>query len=215
MARFRYFTDEGICVEVFEGPGPSSPIAMVLLGMPATIGESEVTRLLNSEGFTVVQPHYAGTYDSAGEFHPAAAVMTARAVAKSLVDGEVIDVKNQVSRTIASSIALLVGYSFGAHVACHALHSINAQGLLLISPAISYGTTETGFKSEDITFLDYVTRSRPYTYRIGNRAEWKSLFQGDLNSFEYSKERTLSALVISGETVVPRCQCPMRVGVPS
>jgi pimeloyl-ACP methyl ester carboxylesterase len=184
MARFRFMTDDSICCEVVTGNDTSRGAALVLLGFPATIGESPLTAFIVDTGFAVVQPHYAGTYDSAGAFTPESARSTVDSVVRALSAGSVRDLKSQQTRELPPEVTLCVGYSFGAHIAFHVLHTLNRlEHLLLLSPAVTYGDDKTGFESEDLEFMDYVKRSRPLTYRIGDIKFWKALFDGHDNHF--------------------------------
>lgn len=184
MARYRFFTSQNVCVEVVEPRGESKGNALILLGMPATIGETALTAVLTSQGWTTFQPHYHGTYDSDGLFSPASAAETVRSVARAVATGEVLDVKSNRARKIAPNISLLAGYSFGAHVAFKTLAEFSdLRVLLLLAPAIAYGDDSTGFSAEGIGFLDYLSRSRPHTYRLADRSEWQGFYSGLDNNF--------------------------------
>lgn len=198
MGRFRYFTDDHQCVEVFEGPHADSPLALVLLGMPATIGESELSNFLNELGFTVLQPHYSGTYDSDGQFTPKTAISSIISCLGSIQLGEVLDVKSGQNRKIPRKITCLIGYSFGAHIAFHVIPEVTPKTLLLISPAISYGSDDTGFKSEGVSFYGYMQKSRPKTYRMGPISDWHSLFSAQLNTFPKATNLSLKIVTVVG-----------------
>lgn len=195
MGRYRFFTESGVCVEVFEAADETGT-ALVLLGMPATIGESALTRLLNQAGYTVLQPHYPGTYDSRGEFTPREAAESINEIVAAVGHGSVLDAKNNAARAIRNHVDVTIGYSFGAHIALRT--GIPSRHLLLISPAVAYGTDSTGFGEEDASFLDYPSRSRPLTYRVGDTEEWGAFYRGEQNRFELSESQCLKALVVYG-----------------
>lgn len=197
MPRYRFFTSQDICVEVVEPHGDSKGNALILLGMPATIGETAITATLTSHGWTTLQPHYHGTYDSGGLFSPASAADTVRSVTRAVEAGEVIDVKSNQTRNIAPAVSLVVGYSFGAHVAFRTLAEFNdLKAVLLLSPAIAYGDGSTGFSSEGVDFLDYLSRSRPYTYRLADKSEWQRFYSGLDNSFPAKADSTAEPITI-------------------
>lgn len=215
MPRFRFITDSGTCAEVYEPADGTIGTALVLLGFPATIGESALTRFLQGSGLTVVQPHYAGTYDSDGLFTPESAIATVADIAEALSRGTVVDIKRMTSRSVPGPARVCVGYSFGAHVACHSLVSLaTTTELVLLAPAVTYGDDNTGFSTEDLSFMDYVARSRPHTYRLGERTEWAELFGGRHNDFDPSHGQLRSVHAFVGELDESINATQLRAGLP-
>lgn len=184
MARYRFITESGICCEVMSPKQSLMETAMVLLGFPATIGESALTNFLQELGFVVVQPQYPGTYDSSGVFTPDSATSSVTDVVRGLGRGFVTNLKRLDKQAIPALTSVCVGYSFGAHIALHALAGLpDVRHLVLLAPAVTYGDSATGFDSEDLSFMEYVSRSRPHTYRLGNMDRWSELFSGRRNGF--------------------------------
>jgi pimeloyl-ACP methyl ester carboxylesterase len=184
VSRFR-FVYKGIMCDTYEpSNGPAKEAALLLYGFPATIGENAATELLRASGFLVLQPHYPGTYDSEGTFTPQSAVDMVSTIVEALSHGNVHDVKRDSMRSVPGRISLCVGNSFGCIVALRALSYLSTlRSLLLVSPAISYGKAQvdSGFQEEGPAFIDYVRRSRPFTYRLGDKTPWDAFYSGAFN----------------------------------
>jgi pimeloyl-ACP methyl ester carboxylesterase len=184
MARYR-FVYKGIMCDTYEpSNGSAKEVALLLYGFPATIGENAATDFLRANGFLVLQPHYPGTYDSEGAFTPQSAVDMVSLIAEALSHGNVHDVKRNSTRSVPGRISVCVGYSFGCIVALRSLPYLTTlRSLLLVSPAISYGKAEvdSGFEEEGPPFIDYVRRSRPFTYRLGDNTSWDAFYNGAFN----------------------------------
>ncbi len=159
-------------------------LALFLYGFPATIGENLMTNFLLKNGYFVVQPHYPGTYDSGGKFTPQSAEEMVKTLLQELSGGKVKNLKDDTQIPVPHNVTLCVGYSFGCMITLRCLPFFkNLQSTILISPAISYGVTDlsSGFIENGPAFLDYIRRTRPYTYRLGNSKEWEKLYSGFLN----------------------------------
>src|SRR5680860_100370 len=112
MTRYRW-RSRGVAGNVFD-QGDGFPIALVLPGLPYVPGSSEYIERL-AEEFCVVQPQYAGTYDSEGEFTPSSAIRTVTDTIDRLEEG-LFDARSE--RLIARGCPeILVAQSFGTWVA--------------------------------------------------------------------------------------------------
>ena len=184
MKRFR-FIEDGLCCDVFYSKEKSvNACALFLYGFPATIGPNQLTEYLVEKGYTVLQPHYYGTYDSIGEFTPASAVTTVEAINRIIKKGEVINLKTEKTISIPNRITICIGYSFGAYVLKHSRGFFNdLETILLFSPIMSNNeNNDTFWTSEDgLDNLNYVIRTRPFTYRIKNNESWLESYVKDPN----------------------------------
>jgi len=198
MARYR-FRYKGIICDVYEPKSGSTPYAAIFLyGFPATIGENSATDLLLSCGFTVLQPHYSGTYDSDGLFSPQSAIETLQTLIEAMSSGEAYDLKKEFLRTLPTDAVICVGYSFGCMIALRALPYLSClRTLLLVSPALSYGNAplRSGFREGGPEFLDYVRRSRPFTYRLAEALFWNELYSGAFNDPTGPPSESLRSIV--------------------
>src|ERR1043166_7497360 len=184
MPRYRAFAN-GIMADVFAPPSKGrQEVALFLPGFPATLGENSLTKLLQKTGYTVVFPHYRGTYDSSGEFTPIEAIATAREIMEGLEAGEMRDTKSNYRASLPSKVTVCCGYSFGCFVTLHVAPSlVDVRSVLFFSPALTYGPAEvsSGFRESGLPFLDYVRRSRPLTYRLGAEPVWRNFYEGKMN----------------------------------
>lgn len=194
MSRFR-FSHQGLMCDAYENKNETAnKVALYLYGFPATIGESPATKLLASQGYLVVQPHYPGTYDSTGKFSPHTASEAVQTVANAFASGVVMDVKKNTSRNVPKNIVVCLAYSFGSIIALRSLSFLpDLRSLLLFSPAITYGEASlpSGFRDKGKQFMKYLRRSRPYTYRLGDDHSWDQLFNGSLNKPVGSSPKSL------------------------
>jgi hypothetical protein len=184
MGRF-LFKHNGIMSDVYEPEGGLAEHAAILLyGFPATISENAATDLLVSSGFSVFQPHYPGTYDSEGLFTPQSAVEVIPNLLEALSHGEVRDLKKNSIRAVPRKVVVCIGYSFGCMISLRGIPYLTSlHSLLLLAPAISYGHAPipSGWNETGPSFLDYLRRSRPFTYRLGETHSWHEFYNGALN----------------------------------
>jgi len=183
MSRYRFAHNKVMC-DVFEPSGPTRNVSLFLYGFPAMIGPNKMTDLLVSHGFVVLQPHYPGTYDSAGTFDPFSAADAVATIVEAIRDGKVQDLRSNKTRHISPAITACVGYCFGCNVALRSLPVLtHLRSLILASPALTIGpaTVSSGFVAYGPPLLEYVKRSRPYTYRLGKLGKWMQLYDGHLN----------------------------------
>jgi esterase/lipase len=199
MARYRTRID-GTTIDVYEKvKGKSKKTALVLLGFPATLGETKLTKLLVEQDYCVVVPHYPGTYDSDGEFTPSNSIDMVEHICSGL-KSPVVNLKTNSPISISENVELIVGYSFGAFVAVNSLFHVNTiKKALFISPALVYGESviDMGFTEEGEAFLDYIKRTRPHTYRMGSIDEWHQFYSGQYNEFESIVNTSTSLSILS------------------
>ena len=174
---------EGICIDVMHSGRPCENSVLYMYGFPGSIGVNTLTEKLVSLDLMVLQPHFPGTYDSAGSFEP---------FSGSTVLSTVYSHCDQVCKSVKSGKDIKIlkpscvyGHSFGAFAALEGAYK--AEGiskLVLLAPAISFKETQKGcgLIGEDVTHYDYVKRSRPYTYRLSERVHFEQLYSGNLEN---------------------------------
>ena len=69
MKRDRIIVD-GICIDVMHSGKTPKSCAIYFYGFPGSIGVNALTEKLVQSDIMLLQPHFPGTYDSAGEFAP-------------------------------------------------------------------------------------------------------------------------------------------------
>lgn len=181
MKRFR-FIEKGLCCDVYYSKEMDiNACALFLYGFPATIGENSLTNLLVEKGYTVLHPHYYGTYDSDGDFTPQAAFMTVKNI-NEIVKTMVRDLKRNVMVRIPDKITVCVGYSFGAYVLKHSIEQLNdLKTIMLFSPVMSTNACNDScwYIENGLEHLNYVIRTRPFTYRIKKMTQWMEYYVND------------------------------------
>ncbi len=186
MQRAR-FINSGITSDVYFPPTDVTPseTGLYTYGFPGSIGVNAVTDFLHQDrGQVVVQPHYAGTYDSAGHFSPVAAIESITTVGIAVAESKAVNIKNNEPLSIPSTLTTLVGHSFGCFAALRAASSLSSlRTLLLLGPAISFGDgpLSCGVQEDGAWQIAYVRRSRPFTYRLAPEDTWLSMFRGDFD----------------------------------
>lgn len=205
MKRFRILNN-GIISDVYTNEAVDYKSCIYFGGLPTTIGNNSLTDELVKRGILVVQPHYPGTYDSAGQFTPRNAVGMVDVIRASVNNGQSLNTKSN-EKVVLRDFDYAVGNSFGAFVALKALRYLpNVERLFLFAPALTYGAAaiRSGFKDEGVRFLEYLKRSRPYTYRLGDMSEWERFFNGELNAapidFHESKLKEVIGVVGSNDS---------------
>jgi len=188
VKRIRFFV-KGIACDVYypEDIEPNGKAGLYLHGFPGSIGVNIVIAYLLNEGYTVLQPHYPGTYDSDGRCEPETAISMIKEVAQGISDGRVENIKKKELISIPKNIEICVGHSFGCFVALRGSRYLpSLKTLILLGPAITYGSNENscGLKEDGDFHVNYVRRSRPFTYRLGSTAAWRNLYRGTMDVIE-------------------------------
>ena len=98
-------------------------------------------------------------------------------------EGKTYNVKNN-SKIDLPEIKYVVGNSFGCFIALRSIKYLQkVKKAILFAPALTYGKTEepSGFKESGLKFLEYVKRSRPFTYRLDDEKKWRDFYDGKMN----------------------------------
>lgn len=183
MSRFR-FIEDGLCCDVFYDKRKNNDeCALFLYGFPATVGSNKLTDVLVEMGYTVLQPHYLGTYDSKGDFTPQSAFDTVKKIETVVNKSLVKNLKNNTMYKLPNRISVCIGYSFGAYVMRHTITYLkNVKNLILVSPVMSNNISNSlcWVNEDGLTHLNYVLRTRPFTYRITNKGDWMDKYVNDV-----------------------------------
>ncbi|MDE7425887.1 MAG: hypothetical protein K2N51_19680 [Lachnospiraceae bacterium] len=183
MSRFR-FIEKGLCCDVYYNKKRNiDKCALFLYGFPATIGSNNLTELLVDMGYTVLHPHYYGTYDSTGDFSPQSAFETVRAIVEIASGSLVRNLKSDTMYKLPDTISICIGYSFGAYVLRHTVQYLkDLEEVFLFSPVMSNSPTNKlcWVNENGQEHLNYVMRTRPFTYRIKDKEIWMKSYVNDV-----------------------------------
>lgn len=183
MSRFR-FIEKGLCCDVYYNKNRNiDKCALFLYGFPATIGSNNLTELLVDKGYTVLHPHYYGTYDSMGNFSPQSAFETVKTIVEIVKDSFVRNLKNNTEYKLPNTISICIGYSFGAYVLRHTVDYLkDLENVFLFSPVMSNNPTNKlcWVNENGQEHLNYVMRTRPFTYRIKDTNVWIKNYVNDI-----------------------------------
>lgn len=183
MSRFR-FIEKGLCCDVYYNKNKNNnKCALFLYGFPATIGSNELTEFLVDRGYTVLHPHYYGTYDSIGDFSPQSAYKTVEVINEIVKNSLVKNLKKNTVYKLPNKISICIGYSFGAYVLRHTIQYLNElEEVLLFSPVMSNNPENKlcWVNENGEEHFNYVMRTRPFTYRIKDKEAWMREYVNDL-----------------------------------
>ena len=183
MSRFR-FIEKGLCCDVYYNKKKNiDKCALFLYGFPATIGSNNLTEVLVGRGYTVLHPHYYGTYDSMGDFSPQSAFETVKTIVEIVKDSLVKNLKSTLMYKLPNTISICIGYSFGAYVLRHTVQYLkDLEEVLLFSPVMSNSPTNKlcWVNENGQEHLNYVISTRPFTYRIKDKDAWMKSYVNDV-----------------------------------
>lgn len=199
MKKARFISNK-IAFDVFseEFPNGAQNNAIYFYGFPGSIGQTVVTEFLANLGFIVLQPHYPGTYESDGEHTPQSAIKSVAEINYILENFKLQNVKSLKPVPLSPNIELCVGNSFGAFIALRgATYLPKLKTLVLLAPAISYGVSGKGcvINEDGDLHYEYVKRSRPYTYRLGSKNDWMTLYEGGLDFLQKTEHPSLQKVI--------------------
>lgn len=202
MKRFRFIENELCCDVYYNKEKNNKKTVIFFYGFPATIGSNILTEFLTNNGYTVLHPHYYGSYDSALDFSPTNCCLTVKTILSIVAKGKVINLKTNQYYNLPQEIEMCVGYSFGAYVLRKSINYLeNIQSILLISPVpVSDMKNSNCWVDEPgDEHLQYVMNTRPYTYRIKNLSDWEEKYINDHNELKKHNNKIKNVLWIYGE----------------
>jgi pimeloyl-ACP methyl ester carboxylesterase len=182
MIKKQRIIHDGLCADLYLPAGkPSIGTAAYLYGFPGSMGQTDPVQQLVGFGFSVLQPHFPGTYDSSGDCTPEACLSVLSKLGEMVQSGTLPNAKNGKNISGVEPISVLVGHSFGAYAALHGCAPLkDVQEIFLLGPAIAFSKSLDGIGlDEDVDKqFSYIRSTRPFTYRLGGRNEWRDLYSG-------------------------------------
>lgn len=179
--KFRFRVKE-LAGDVFYAPGQTPRASgMFLYGLPAFIGQNEVTYSMVEAGVVSFQPHYFGTYDSGRDYSPDSAIRTCKDSQAIFDRGKVEPVGKKGDAFNLPQLKICVGHSFGTLVALRAAkHLSHLRKLVLLAPTVHYrkASPNYGNRADGHAILDSIEAGHPLTYRLAPRKHWKELMDG-------------------------------------
>jgi hypothetical protein len=179
--KFRFRANE-LAGDVFYSPGTSPRASgLFLYGLPAFVGQNEVTYAMVESGLVAFQPHYFGTYDSGSDYSPRSAIRTCIESQAIIGSGSVMPVGKKDAFGLPP-LKVCVGHSFGTLVALRAARSLTTlTKLVLLAPTVHYrkASPNYGNKADGHAILDSIAAGNPLTYRLAPRDVWKELMDGN------------------------------------
>ncbi|PTX56823.1 hypothetical protein C8N43_1488 [Litoreibacter ponti] len=173
---------DGLCADLYVPEGrPSIGTAVYLYGFPGSMGQTDPVQQLVKFGFSVLQPHFPGSYDSSGKCTPAACFEVLGKLEAMVQSGTLPNAKNGKHISGVEPISVLVGHSFGAYAALHGCSPLQeVREIFLLGPAIAFSSSLDGIGlNEDVDKqFSYIQKTRPFTYRLGGKGEWRELYSG-------------------------------------
>lgn len=182
MKRYKTIID-GILIDVFKSKKHEPKYtAIYLYGFPGSNGSNLFIEYLVDKGFIVFQPNYPGTFDSDGKHSPLNSISFMENVSNIIQDGKFSEIKSNKTINFPPRLDLLSGSSFGCFVALRCTHYFEKiNSLILFSPVLTFSTSgehDCGFFEDGSENVDYVAKSRPFTYRLLDKREWLDLYNG-------------------------------------
>ena len=196
------FIDAGISYDIFWNPDiKSETIGLYLYGFPGSIGANNLTNLMLDSGLKVIQPHYPGTYDSARLFSPEESYTFMKKLDETINTGTVYSTKKDKNINFKGKLKFAIGHSFGCFSLLRsAQYFKDIETIILFGPAITYtsnskNNTYTGLIEDPEKHINYVTRSKPFTYRMGDKKLFYKLYDGHYDKLDLSLNRKLKNII--------------------
>lgn len=182
--KFR-FIDQGLAGDVFyptaAGCSPTGS-GLFLYGLPAFIGQNEVTYSLIKANLVSIQPHYVGTYDSAGAYSPASVLETCKLTQALCSNGGVRQTTKNNAFFALPPLRIAVGHSFGSLAVLRAARVLTTvTQIVLLAPTVHYRKKDPdyGNRADGFAILQSIRQAHPYTYRLAPDSEWDELMSGN------------------------------------
>ncbi len=174
----------GVAADLFTDrtwPSLDRPLAIFLPGLPDFCGPTALTSALVREGVAVLQPHFAGTYDSDGLFSPEGCRITLRETSHAITDGNLVPVGSKSPLAVAPTVTSLIGHSFGGITALRYFNEFrDLHALIFTSAALHYSHEDPdyGLAEDGMEIYESLHASNPRTYRPAPISEWECILRG-------------------------------------
>lgn len=182
--KFRFIVDDLAGDIYYPSASSSSPRAagIFLYGIPAFIGQNEVTYALINANMMAFQPHYYGTYDSGGLYSPTTVINTCRDSQSMFDRGTAPQTTKKNAPFSLPPLRLCVGHSFGTLAALRGVQYLTSlDTLVLLAPTVHYRKVDPDFgnTADGLSILESIRQGNPRTYRLAPDFEWLELMSGN------------------------------------
>ena len=171
---------DGVTGDFYFASSSESPSVVFLQGMPGSTKKNDAGDFLASQGHSLLNLEYPGTFNNGGDLTPENCVQGAVSAVQLLQSGKVADAFSGVEFSVSPEV-VLAGTSFGGVVALSAMAQLKGvTKLLLFSPVFLFSKNagESGLTEDMTGLLTYMKRCLPYTHRLADEEGWQSLFGG-------------------------------------
>jgi len=171
---------DGVTGDFYFASSSESPSVVFLQGMPGSTKKNDAGDFLASQGHSLLNLEYPGTFNNGGDLTPENCVQGAVSAVQLLQSGKVADAFSGVEFSVSPEV-VLAGTSFGGVVALSAMAQLKGvTKLLLFSPVFLFSKNagESGLTEDMTGLLTYMKRCLPYTHRLADEEGWRSLFEG-------------------------------------
>ncbi|MEO1523379.1 MAG: hypothetical protein AAFU78_21745 [Cyanobacteria bacterium J06633_2] len=150
--------------------GIAKATAIHLPGLPnSPMPIPGITEFLIGLGYEVLQPHYPGTYDSAGAFNPYNSFECVSFWANGLRDGTIEKLANLQNLEANRTVALLSCHSFGSYTGMKALRNgFEVEKAIFFGTSFCYGPEgeRFGIRGDKTEHSRFVERAFPKTFGV-------------------------------------------------
>lgn len=171
---------DGVAGDFYFASSSKPPAVVFLQGMPGSMKKNDAGDFLASQGHSLLNLEYPGTFNNGGDLTPENCVQGAVNAVQLLQSGNVADAFSGDEFSVSPEV-VLAGTSLGGVVALSAMAQLKGvTKLLLFSPAFlfSKNAKESGLTEDLSGLLNYMKRCLPYTHRLADEEGWRSLFEG-------------------------------------
>lgn len=164
---------ETYAAELFLPVGATNKSCLFAPGFPYSLVANDAIAWMTEHGYTVLFPQPPGSYDSNGNYTPMNHVRLLSQAAEDMFEGRLTHAKSGASLPALPRPDGIIAHSFGTVSAADYAAGASPRWALLFAPILGYSSSapDFGVREDLATQIDYVARSRPFTFRLGDRAE--------------------------------------------
>lgn len=175
-AKYRGILFEFACL-----PDKSPNKAIILCdGLPTAPKNKEVLISLANEGFLVVYPRYAGTWESDGRFLEASPANDVKNIVSLIKKGEIKELYSGKRFNFNVDKIIIVGVSFGGAVALASVSIKQVDAVVSFSPVIDFIKFTPKNNCQDLRHLGlFMKKAFTNVYRF-NIGDWNKMSAGKI-----------------------------------